>query len=101
MWSLTNGKSMCGAVAGGLVCGLLTWYGLDYVYVSPTLDERLVATAIGAIVPALTELLTPAHRPRPFPTDDNFLIPITSALAMMTATWLRRFPTEANPLYLL
>lgn len=92
-WSLSNGKSLCGAFAGGLVCGLVTWFGLELVFVAPTHTERLVITAIGTVVPSLTELFTPAHRPRPFPTDDNFLIPLVSGLALLIASWWQVLPS--------
>lgn len=71
---ILRGKTLEGALAGAAACLLA---GSPLLLID-SLGLDLPVLAVGAAAAALTELL-------PFPIDDNFTIPLGSALAMIAA----------------
>ena len=86
---LRNGKSVLGALVAGVVCGLVTWYYLQWIKLGVAQPQLVILAAIGGLAWGLSELLVPSSRPRPFLSDDNFIIPVACGfLLWLSFSWL-------------
>jgi len=93
---LPNGKSVLGMAGAGMLSYCITWFVLGKAFSGEdSLDDRqriLISTA--SLFAAICEVVVPASRPRPFPFDDNLIIPFFSAPALYLA-----FHIADAPLY--
>ncbi len=70
-----NGKTLVGTLAGILVCTLISFFYLNAISISDSMNVLVGVSVLGGLAGGLTEMM-------PFEIDDNFTIPVVSGFLL-------------------